>query len=168
MNSPDPPNPATSLARRDDPRLADRFDDLAMQSLWLAIRRRAWRSLAVVAGSPHAPTIEVASTLAKLCWAYRGQPTYVVDRRDLSLRLIEYQLREVASQLEQQQLTIIALRSIAENPTVVPVAASADAVVLCVRLGQTKIAAAERTVNEIGRDKFIGTIVLHDPVRRRK
>jgi hypothetical protein len=38
-----------------------------------------------------------------------------------------------------------------------------DAAVLCVRLGVTKMASARRTVETIGRDKFLGTIVVRDP-----
>ncbi len=54
----------------------------------------------------------------------------------------------------------IALRSILENPTAVPMARSADAVLLCVGLGTTDIKTAEQTIAEIGRDRVIGAIVV--------
>jgi hypothetical protein len=137
------------------------MDDVASQLLWLATQQRLWRSLAVVGASNGVPTIEVASMFAKLAWWYRGQPSSVADFRDLSLRLAEYQLRDVAEQLAQEPVTIvIALRSMFENPTVVPVARTVDAAVLCVRLGDTRIASARQTVAAIGREKFLGTIVV--------
>ena len=64
------------------------MDPLAMQQLWVAMQRRPWRSLAVVAGSEGVSTIEIASVLAKIAWYYRGQPSCVVDLRDVSLRLL--------------------------------------------------------------------------------
>jgi hypothetical protein len=72
-------------------------------------------------------------------------------------------MRDVALQLQSEPVTIIiALRSIYENPTVAPVASAVDAAVLCVHMGGTKIASAKRTVETIGRDKFLGTFVVRD------
>ena len=41
-----------------------------------------------------------------------------------------------------------------------PVARTVDAAVLCVQLGLTKIAASRKAVEAIGRDRFLGTIVV--------
>jgi hypothetical protein len=140
------------------------WDDMRLQKLWLATQRREWRSLAVVAASKHLDTLWVAELLAKLAWWYRGQPSCVFDLRDLRLRLVEYHEREVTAQVELGQCVVISLRSVFENPTTVPMARSADAVVLCVGLGKTAFKAAEKTLEEVGRDRVIGSIVL----RRRR
>ena len=140
------------------------MDDVSSQLLWLATQQRTWRSLAVVAASEGVATLEVANMFAKLAWWYRGQPSSVADFRDLPLRLVDHQLRDVAQQLDLDPVTIvIALRSIYENPTVAPVAMAVDAAILCVHMGVTKIAAARRTVETIGRQKFLGTIVIREP-----
>lgn len=163
MSNDPPPSPETAIVRRDQ-QSPEPMDDVSSQLLWLATQGRKWRSLAVVAASEGLPTIEVASMLAKLAWWYRGLPSSVADFRDLSLRLVDYQLGDVAAQLERDPVTIvIALRSIFENPTVLPVASAVDAAVLCVQLGHTPVGAARETVEKIGRDKFIGTIVIRDP-----
>jgi hypothetical protein len=160
VSSSNPPHPTSALVKR-EPVRSNAVDNLAAQLLWLATQRRTWRSLAVVAASEGTPTMEIASMLARLAWWYRGQPSSVADFRDLSLRLVEYQLSDVASQLESATGTIvIALRSISENPTVVPVARTVDAAILCIRLRVTKIASSRKTVEAIGRDKFLGTIVV--------
>jgi hypothetical protein len=163
-----PPRSGSSLVKR-EPIRSNANDDLAAQLLWLATQRRSWRSLAVVAASEGTPTMEVATMLARLAWWYRGQPSSVADFRDLSLRLVEYQLNDVASQLAHAPGTIvIALRSISENPTVVPVARTVDAAVLCVRLRVTKVASSQKTVDAIGRDRFLGTIVVDGSDRNGK
>jgi hypothetical protein len=159
VTSPNPPHPQSSLVKRESGR-PNALDDLASQLLWLATQKREWRSLAVVA-SGQVPTIQVANMLARLAWWYRGQPSSVADFRDLSLRLVEYQLRDVAAQLERAPVTVvIALRSIFENPTVVPVARAVDAAVLCIQLGVTKINDSRKTIEAIGRDRFLGTIII--------
>jgi hypothetical protein len=161
VTSPNPPSSTESaLVKRESGR-PNALDDVASQLLWLATQRRVWRSLAVVGASKEVTTIPIANMLAKLAWWYRGQPSSVADFRDLSLRLVEYQLADLASQLERAPITIVvALRSIFENPTVVPVARTVDAAVLCVQLGASKINESRKTVDAIGRDRFLGTIII--------
>jgi hypothetical protein len=160
VSSTNPPHTESALVKRESGR-PDALDDVASQLLWLATQRRTRRSLAIVGASKELSTMPVANMLAKLAWWYRGQPSSVADFRDLSLRLVEYQLADVASQLERGPTTIVvALRSMFENPTVVPVARTVDAAVLCVQLGVTKISDSRKTVEAIGRDRFLGTIIV--------
>ena len=55
---------------------------------------------------------------------------------------------------------IIAIDSVIQNPLVLPVALAADAVLLCVKLGQTDLADARHSIALIGHDRLIGTAVL--------
>jgi hypothetical protein len=158
-----PPNKALAVspapARVDAP--PHGYDDPALQKLWLAMQRRDWRSLAVVPAAKGISTLEVATLLAKIAWFYRGQPTCVADLRDLSMRLVELQLRDIAEQTSQGDRVIIALRSTSENPTAIAVANVTDAAVLCVRLGETESSAAQRTIEEIGKARFVGSIIVN-------
>jgi hypothetical protein len=141
-------------------RQGDFFNDVRLQQLWLATQRRAWRSLAVVSASAGLPTIDSANMLAKMAWRYSGEPTSVFDLRDVSLRLVEHQLREIAVQVAAGDRVFVALRSVTENPAAVPIARAADALILCVALGKTDMKSAHRTIDAIGRDRFLGTILV--------
>ncbi len=158
MSSDAPRQAVTALANR--PERAHVWDDLPLQKLWLATQRRQWRSLAIVAASSGVDTLPIAELLAQAAWAYRGQPSCVFDLRDLSLRLAGHQMHEVRAQIESGASALIALRSTSENPTAVPVARQADAVILCIGMGQTRLKSAERTLGEIGRDRVLGSIVV--------
>ncbi len=46
------------------------------------------------------------------------------------------------------------------NPLVLPVALAADAVLLCVELGLTDLASARHSVELLGRDRLIGSVLL--------
>jgi len=157
--SSDPPQQSAALtvAGSDRPRV---WEDVRLQKLWLAVQRREWRSLAVLAASKGVETIRVAELLAHVAWAYRGQPSCVFDLRDLSLRLADYQMREVEAQVQGGTRVMIALRSTSENPTAVPIARQADAVVLCIGMGQTRIKSVEGAIAEVGRDRVIGSIIV--------
>jgi hypothetical protein len=135
-------------------------DDLDMQQLWVALQKKSWRSLALVSASKGVATLPAANDLAKIAWWYTGVPTCVLDMRDLSLRLLEHQLRDMGSQLQGGERIFIALRSSSENPTAVPLAQAADAAVLCVELGKTDARAARRTLEAVGRERFLGTLLV--------
>jgi hypothetical protein len=137
------------------------WDDVRLQKLWLAAQRREWRSLAVLGASKAMQTLETAELLAQLAWRYRGEPSIVCDLRDLSLRLVEYQVREIRSQVEAGARVLVALRSIFENPTASSIAREVDAV-LCVLLGQTEMREADQTLAEIGRERVLGSIILRE------
>jgi hypothetical protein len=156
-------DPASVAIAQRAPETPQVWDDVRFQKLWLATQRRPWRSLAVLSASNSIDTLHVAELLAKLAWRYRGRPSCVFDLRDLSLRLVEYHQQEVRMQAEAGVCVIIALRPTFENPTAIPIARSADAVALCIHLGESDCKATEQTMAEVGRERVVGAIV----VRRR-
>lgn len=145
-------------------------DDVSLQRLWLALTRRPWRSIAVVAASKGLPTLEVANLTAQMAWWYRGESSYVFDFRDIGLRLVEYELQQLGFQMQSDQgdRAIIAVRSIFENPTAILFAQAVDAVILCVGIGTTDMATAEKTVEEVGRERFLGSIVIDPDLKKKK
>jgi hypothetical protein len=143
-------------------------DDVRLQELWLSLQKRPWRSLAVMGASKGVDSLAAANRLAKIAWWYTGTPTCVFDMRDLSLRLLEHQLRDMAAQLQGGERIFIALRSTNENPTAAPLAQAADAAVLCIELGKTDMRTARRTLDAVGRDRFIGTLLVPREARTSK
>jgi hypothetical protein len=152
-----PPSGALAVVAPSTPNV---WEDARLQKLWLATQRREWRSLAVIGAGEKVETLKVSEMLAQIAWAYRGQPSCVFDLRDLSLRLADYQMREVQTQVEAGVRALLALRSTSENPTAIPLARLADSVVLCIDLAKTRFDEAERTIAEIGRDRVLGAIVV--------
>jgi hypothetical protein len=155
----DGPDPRTALVTRavDAPSV---WDDLRLQKLWLGVEKKEWRSLAVVGAGGHVDTLGIAEVFAQLAWRYRGQPSTVCDLRDLSMRLVDYQVQEMRSQVESGMRLVIALRSIFENPTSAAIAQQADATVLCIALGETGLRGAEETIEAIGRERVVGSVLL--------
>ncbi|MGO9838156.1 MAG: hypothetical protein ACLP1X_28575 [Polyangiaceae bacterium] len=154
------PAPSAALVVQHPPNLRNVWDDVRLQKLWLQVERREWRSLAVLSASKSVETIQLGELLAQLAWRYRGQPSSVCDLRDLSMRLIDYEIREMRAQMDAGTRLIVVLRSIFENPTSTPVAKQADAVLLCIALGETSFKQAEETIAAVGRDRVLGSIVL--------
>src|SRR5260370_7451413 len=55
---------------------------------------------------------------------------------------------------------IVALEPVVSNPLGIAVAMAADAALLCVTLGEAPLASAKRTIEMIGRERFIGVVVV--------
>lgn len=56
---------------------------------------------------------------------------------------------------------IVALEPVIANPLGIAVTLAADVALLCVVLGETSVASAKRTVELVGRERFIGCVVQH-------
>lgn len=54
---------------------------------------------------------------------------------------------------------IVALEPVVSNPLGIAVTLAADAALLCITLGETSLASAKRTVELVGRERFIGCVV---------
>ncbi len=141
------------------------LDEIGLQNLWLALQRRRWRTLALVGIGSSVDTPYVGDLLARLSWRYSGQPSQVFDLRDVGMRLVEYQLRDVAARAEAGARVFMTIRSTSENPTSIGLGRFADAVVLVVGLGDSDLTIAERTIAEIGKDRVLGAVVLRRPSR---
>jgi hypothetical protein len=135
--------------------------DAEWQRIWLAAQRSNWRSLAIVSGGKGRSTVGVAQMLLKVGWQHRGLPMGLADLRDVPLSHIDAAISQVQAHVDNGDRVLVALGSIFENPTTVALAQAADRALLCVTIGVTAIAGAEQTVEEIGRERFIGTVILH-------
>jgi hypothetical protein len=139
--------------------------EVELQSLWLALQKKSWRVLAVVPTMRQIASLDVASAIAEVAWQYRGEPTVVLDLRDITMRLVDYHKKEIDEHVKKGECVILALASIQQNPTTIALAKNADTAVLVVRLGETPMKAAAKTVEEIGHDKFTGAILARKKAR---
>lgn len=134
--------------------------EVDLQNLWLALeKKKTWRVLAVVPATKQIASLDIASAIAEVAWQYRGEPTVVLDLREITMRLVDYHRKEIDEHVKNGENVIVALASIQQNPTTIALAKNADTSVLVVRLGETSMKAAVKTVDEIGHDKFAGTII---------
>jgi hypothetical protein len=143
------------------------WNDVEWQKLWLATQKKPWRSLAVVAGNPgmSATPLEVATALADVGWQHLGKPISVVDARETTLGHVETRIADVAFLVAKGERVLVVLSSTFDNPATLAVARSTDACVLCVSLGKSQMTPAARTVAEIGRERFLGSVCLREATK---
>jgi len=160
-----------------------------LQELWFATRRREWKSLVVVPASPGASILHIARALGEVGGAIRMSPVQVINAEGMDLDQIATLVLdlsvEVAPEVKAEvngsawtlgsggwdapggrgapaeRATIIAIEAVAENPLNLPLALAVDAVLLCVEIGRTRLDDARHTIELIGRDRFVGTVLLN-------
>jgi hypothetical protein len=138
--------------------------DASWQRIWLRAQGREWVSLALVGSSPRAPeaTMRVAGMLARISEEL-GQPLVVIDARAVELRTMASIQARMRSLAARGTRAIAVLRLPMDNPITVPIAQAADASILCVFVGESRVTNAQQTIEQVGRDHFLGTVVLRHP-----
>lgn len=147
------PEIAPPASRRE--RAVEAADAVAWEKIWLATQRRPWRSLAVIPAGPGAFTLGVARALAEVGSRHLGLPMRVTDATGVNLSRLEAFLSELRA-----RRGLLALGPVLERPASLALARAADAVLLCLVLGESSISGARETIDEVGRERFLGSVLL--------
>jgi hypothetical protein len=141
--------------------------DPVWQRLWLRCQQHDWQSLAFIGGSKRDPdgVLEIAHGMARLA-SELGQELTVFDARALGLKDMGRMLAQIQSITSRGKRCIVVLKLVTENATTVPMAQNVDAALLGVFIGETSVVAATRTIEEVGRPKFLGSVVLNASLAR--
>lgn len=155
-SSSEPPAPLPSLSSPSNTM------DPVWQRLWLRCQQHDWQSLAFIGSSKRDPdgVLEIAHGMARLANEL-GQELTVFDARTLGLKDMGRMLAQIQSITSRGKRCIVVLKLVTENATTVPMAQNVDAALLGVFIGETSVIGASRTVEEVGRPKFLGSVVLN-------
>ena len=138
---------------------ADRYARIDWEKLWLATQRRPWRTLALVPAGCSVPpdfTLTIAASLVRTGMVHLGVPIRIADGTRVSLAQLMEFMSEVGAVINSGDMVMIALGPVKENPTTVSLAQAADHALLCVPLNRVSIAETKHTLQEIGREHFVG------------
>jgi hypothetical protein len=131
------------------------------QRLWLRCHQSDWQSLAVVGTSKRDPNamLEIAQGLARI-GKELGQELAVFDARAIGLVDMDGTLQQIKALTVKGKRCLVVLNLVSDNATTVPMIQSLDGAIIGVFIGETTVVAASRTIEESGRAKFLGSIVL--------
>jgi hypothetical protein len=82
----------------------------------------------------------------------------------VSLSTLRAELTNLAEGARRAERSIVALPPLLGSPACLELARAADAALLCIELGSSAIAEAEQIVDDVGRERVLGSII----VRKRK
>jgi hypothetical protein len=128
-------------------------------SFWMG-QERAFRSLAIIPASSDVCALEVASLLAHGACQRHAVASCVVDLRAVKESMIEVQLDRIEARTHAGSFVFVALRSIFDSDSTEVIARTLDAAMLCVGDRKTSMVTAKETIERIGRERFIGSLLV--------
>ncbi len=137
------------------------------QRLWLSTRQQNWTSLALIPSDDGAEVARVAEALAATGRLYGERPVSLLNATGIQLTDVRERLDALHTMTGRGDWVIISVDPIAENPSAVPIVQAASAALLVVRLGESLLASARNAIEVVGRQRFIGSVVLHGRGRER-
>jgi len=140
---------------------------LQVQQLWFSLQRLEWSTLVVVPAGPESSGMDF------------GRPLYEVGRLALGerLRLLDARQTQVSgtagvildmlgadarrpARTQWSERVLVVIESVVSHPTGIPLALASDAMVLGVELGRSSLISARRTLDTLGRSRFVGCLTL--------
>lgn len=152
-----PPTPATEPSA----------PGVEFQELWFALARRHWRTVVLVPCEASFSTNVLATELANVGRVLLDVPvTAVIARPDQYADLakaIAAAARPEATRAEPSAPAprmIVAIEPVVEKPLGLALVHAADATILCLEIGRTRVAAVKQSIALIGRDRIAGSIAV--------
>lgn len=130
------------------------------QGLWLAMQRRPWASLAVIPAGKKINTPLIARALARVGSCHLGTAIMAPDATSITLPRLEASIEAWIEHRVRVQRVVLALGHVLENPASLAVARAADAALVCVTLGESSISDVTRMIEEVGRERFLGSVIV--------
>ena len=143
--------------------------DLEVEGLWFRLARLQWRTLVLVPADEGTSAVEVTAALADVGRRLRAGPvTFLLLSGPMDYAAAGKIVRAVGGRRgaagtdeeHKEGRLLIAIPPVVTEPLGLAVTEVADAVVLCVERGASRLRFAERTVELVGRDRIIGALML--------
>jgi hypothetical protein len=139
-----------------------------VKELWFALARRYWTSVVLVPASPDGSAADLARSLAEVGSLLRDRAVNTIVAEPLSYEAAARIAETVAATGQVSKAhpvatpiqVIVAIQPVIEEPLGVAVAHAADATVLCIEVGRTRLAEVRRTIDLIGQERIAGCFLL--------
>jgi hypothetical protein len=141
-----------------------------LQELWFRTLQYEWSSLVVVPTHESCSAVEIARALGDMAALHYGKPITQIVASELDIGgTAELVTAMVVRDPEGTQADprrpwygrniVVAIDPVVVNPAGVAIVLAADAALLCVKLGHSRLDETQRTIDLVGRDRFIGCVL---------
>lgn len=138
---------------------------LELSAAWFALEAEPWVTLAVVPATAQLPARDVALSLLELGVRASLEPPTLIDASALTPDGVAACVAQVEQAQAERRRAVVLVDAPSTNAAALALIRRCDAAVLCVGLGRTRLDEAHRTLEQCGRDRFVGSIVLGDAAR---
>ncbi|HZI07371.1 MAG TPA: hypothetical protein VEZ71_25355 [Archangium sp.] len=133
----------------------------ALLHLWAMLNQRGrWSSLVVVPSHESGSGLQVVQAIIEVASRQSSTPVHFLDAEGLELGAAQHVVAEMMAYVEQGDRVVVLLDSVVANPVGLEVALAAERALLCVSLGTSDYTSARRTLDLIGKERFLGSVTL--------
>jgi hypothetical protein len=130
------------------------------ERLWFATRQKAWSSLAIIPSDPGIDAESIAESLVATGRIHGERQVSLLNARGVQLSGVHQFVDTLVAMTGRGDWVIVPVDPISDNPNAVPIVQATSAALLVVRLGESRLASAQTAIDTVGRDRFLGSIVL--------
>jgi hypothetical protein len=129
--------------------------------LWAMLNQRSrWSSLVVVPSHESGSGMQVVQAILEVANKQSSTPVHFLDAEGLEIGAAQHVVAEMMAYVEQGDRVVVLLDSVVANPVGLEVALAAERALLCVSLGTSDYTSARRTLDLIGKERFLGSVTL--------
>jgi hypothetical protein len=103
---------------------------------------------------------KVAEAFAATGRVQGERPVTVIDAAGVQLKNVQQVIESIAEAVTRNERVIVSVDSINENPSAIALVQAASAALLLVRLGESLLTTAQQALDSVGRERFLGGVVL--------
>ena len=136
--------------------------DSDLQRLWFTTRQQGWSSLAIIPSDAAVDAGRVAESLVATGRLYGERTVSLLNARGAQLTGVHDLVDLLGVMTGRGEWVIVPVDPIEDSPSAVPIVRATSAAILVVRLGESLLNSARTAIEAIGRERFLGSIVLGD------
>jgi len=170
---PPPPSPeqaegpvATVAAETAQPQYAPppSVPSSTLLQLWAMLNQRhRWSSLVVVPSHAGGSGLQAVQAILEVASRQSSTPLHFLDAEGLELGASQHVVSEMQAYVEQGDRVVVLIDSVVANPLGLEIALAAEKALLSVTLGTSDYTSARRTLDLIGKERFLGSVTLQPP-----
>lgn len=134
--------------------------DTDWQNLWFSLQRTPWAALAVVPADSGLDVREVAEAIVELGHMSGAASLRYLNATGAGFAESQDMVEGITASTRRGYPVVVACDAIEDNPATLALAKAAKHVVMVVRLGQSRIAAARKTIDAVGREHVLAAVTL--------
>jgi hypothetical protein len=134
--------------------------DSVWQRLWFATLESPWTSLAIVPSDPGIDTTVIAESFAAAGRCHGARSVQIVNGVGAAVSNVEALGASVAAGAARGDLVVVPVDAIDENSAAIPLIRICSAVLLAVRIGDSRVASAKAVVEIAGAVRVVGSVVI--------
>ena len=139
--------------------------DPEWQRIWFAARQHGWNSLALVPSHSGIDVLAIAKALAATGRAHGERPVGVINATGVQLENVQQVIATLGALPDRGESALVPVDPIDVNPSAVAIVQAASAALLVVRLGESLLSPTQAALDLVGRNRFLGSIVLDEASR---